>query len=292
MGVILVSKYINDIKEEDAGKLDWIGMILTGVGLAAVVYGFENLGRAALPPWAAPALLGGGAGVLGIYALYAQRVSYAILDLGLFKIPTFFASIVGGTFMRMGVGATPFLLALLLQVAFGMSPFQAGMMTFASAAAALAMKTSAPPILARFGFRNTLSVNAVIVGLTFMSYAVLTRTTPHWLIYMILLTGGFFRSLQFTALNGLGFADVDTPQMSRASTMSAMGQRLAQSIGIGFAATLLRLFQGQNHKVTAATITPAFLIIGAVALVSAGFFVVLPKDAGASLNGRPRRMRA
>ena len=71
---------------------------------------------------------------------------------------------VGGTFMRMGVGATPFLLALLLQVAFGMSPFQAGLMTFASAAAALVMKTCAPPILARFGFRNTLSVNAVIVG--------------------------------------------------------------------------------------------------------------------------------
>ncbi|MEJ0065994.1 MAG: hypothetical protein WDM85_11725 [Caulobacteraceae bacterium] len=96
-------------------------------------------------------------------------------------------------------------------------------MTFASAAAALVMKTSAPPILARFGFRDTLTVNAVIVGLTFMSYAILANSTPHWLIYFILLTGGFFRSLQFTALNGLGFADIDQPQMSRASTMSAMG---------------------------------------------------------------------
>jgi hypothetical protein len=292
MGVILVTKYINDIKEEDAGKLDWVGMLLTGVGLAAVVNAFENLGRSTLPAWAAPGLLSGGLVLLGVYAAYARRTPHAILDLKLFKIPTFFASIVGGAFMRMGVGATPFLLALLLQVAFGMSPFQAGLMTFASAAAALVMKTSAPPILARFGFRNTLSVNAVIVGLTFMSYAILTKSTPHWLIYFILLTGGFFRSLQFTALNGLGFADIDNPQMSRASTMSAMGQRLAQSVGIGFAATLLRLFQGQAHKMTAQTISPTFLIIGAVALVSAGFFVVLPKDAGASLNGRPKRMRA
>ncbi|HZZ88572.1 MAG TPA: hypothetical protein VFE13_09595, partial [Caulobacteraceae bacterium] len=87
-------------------------------------------------------------------------------------------------------------------------------------------------------------------------------------------------------------ADVDQPQMSRASTMSAMGQRLAQSIGIGFAAMLLRLFQGRAHQVTVGTIAPAFLIIGAVALVSAGFFVALPSDAGASLNGRPRRARA
>jgi EmrB/QacA subfamily drug resistance transporter len=294
LGVILVTKYIKDIKEEETGPLDWVGMILTGVGLAAVVYGFENLGRSALPGWAAPALLGGGAAFLGVYALYARGNPFAILDLKLFKIPTFFASIVGGTFMRMGVGATPFLLALLLQVAFGLSPFQAGMMTFASAAAALVMKTAAPPILARFGFRRTLSVNAVIVGVSFMAYAWLTKTTPHWLIYAILLTGGFFRSLQFTALNGLGFADIDQPQMSRASTMSAMGQRLAQSIGIGFAATLLRTFQSQQHarQVTVETIAPAFLIIGAVALISAAFFVALPANAGESLNGRPPRARA
>ena len=292
MGVILVTKYINDIKEEDAGKLDWIGMILTGIGLAAVVYGFENLGRNSLPVWAAPALLGGGAATLGIYALYARRVSYAILDLRLFKIPTFFASIVGGRLHAHGRGRDAVPAGAAAAMAFGMSPFQAGLMTFASAAAALVMKTSAPPILARFGFRNTLTVNAVIVGFTFMAYAILTKSTPHWLIYFILLTGGFFRSLQFTALNGLGFADIDQPQMSRASTMSAMGQRLAQSIGIGFAATLLRLFQGAAHKVTTETISPAFLIIGVVALVSAGFFVALPKDAGASLNGRPRSARA
>jgi EmrB/QacA subfamily drug resistance transporter len=292
MGLILVTRYINDIKEEDAGPLDWIGMILTGVGMAAVVFGFENLGRSAMPAFGPYALLGAGLALLGVYAAHARRTPHAILDLKLFRIPTFFASVVGGTFMRMGVGATPFLLALLLQVAFGLSPFQAGMMTFASAAAALVMKTSAPPILAQFGFRNTLSVNAVIVGASFMAYALLTKQTPHWIIYMILLTGGFFRSLQFTALNGLGFADIEQPQMSRASTMSAMGQRLAQSIGIGFAATLLRVFQGPAKHITVETIAPAFLIIGSVALISGAFFVVMPANAGASLNGRPQRVRA
>jgi len=293
LGVILVTRFIRDIKEEEAQPLDWVGMILAGLGMAAVVYGFENLGRSGLPPWAAPVMLAGGLGLLFVYAWHAERTPFAILDLKLFKIRTFFASVVGGTFMRMGVGATPFLLALLLQVAFGLSPFQAGLMTFASAAAALVMKTAAPPILARFGFRNTLCVNAVIVGLTFMAYALLTKSTPHWAIYAILLTGGFFRSLQFTALNGLAYADIDQPQMSRASTMSTMGQRLAQSIGIGFAALLIHLFQalGQTPRVTAAVIDPAFLIIGTVALVSALFFVTLPADAGAELHGRPARSK-
>jgi EmrB/QacA subfamily drug resistance transporter len=293
LGVILVTKYIADIKEEEAGPLDWVGMILTGIGMAAVVYGFENLGRSGVNPLMAPGLIGGGIVMLLVYAGYARRTPYAILDLKLFRIPTFFASVIGGTFMRMGVGATPFLLALLLQVAFGMSALQAGLMTFASAAAALVMKTTAPPILARFGFRNTLAVNAVIVGGSFMLYALFGKSTSHVLIYAVLLIGGFFRSLQFTALNGLAFADVDQPQMSRASTMSAMGQRLAQSIGIGFAATLLHLFQAGTHArhITAEAIAPTFLIIGFVALLSGLFFVVLPADAGASLHGRPARAR-
>jgi Na+/melibiose symporter-like transporter len=149
--------------------------------------------------------------------------------------------------MRMGMGATPFMLALLLQVAFGLSALQAGMMTFASAAAALVMKTCAPPILARFGFKKTLSVNAVIVAGTFMAYGLFNPATPHWVIYAVLLTGGFFRSLQFTSLNGMAFADIDQERMSRASTMSTMGQQLAQSIGVGLAATLLRLTMVHAH---------------------------------------------
>jgi hypothetical protein len=195
--------------------------------------------------------------------------------------------------MRMGMGANPFMLALLFQVAFGLSPFQAGMLTFASAAAALVMKTAAPPILARFGFKAVLSVNAVVVALTFAGYALFTPTTAQWVLYAVLLLGGFFRSLQFTALNGLAFADIDQPQMSRATTMSTMGQQLAQSFGVGLAAMLLHLFAGRSpgQHLSAATIAPAFLAIGGVALISALFFVGLPRDAGAELHGPTRRAR-
>ena len=103
-----------------------------------------------------------------------------------------------------------------------------------------------------------------------MAYSLFTRTTPQWLIYAVLLFGGFFRSLQFTALNGLAFADVEHQQMSRASTMSTMGQQLAQSIGVGLAATLLHLIQLQQHShaLTSGTIAPAWIIIGVLSLGS------------------------
>jgi EmrB/QacA subfamily drug resistance transporter len=294
LGVVLVLKFIKDVREEGPAPLDWPGLLLTGLGMAAVVYGFENIGRGPLPPWAIAALMGAGGVLLAIYAWHAGRTDHAILDLRLLRIRTFSASVVGGAFMRMGMGATPFLLALLLQIAFGLSAFQAGMMTFASAAAALVMKTCAPPILARFGFRTTLNVNAVIVALFFMAYALFRSGTPHWLIYAVLLGGGFFRSLQFTALNGLAFADIDYAQMSRASTMSTMGQQLSQSVGIGMAAVLLHLslLHAHAHRLTAGIIAPSFIVIGAVALIPLLFFLPLPNDAGAELHGVQRGRRA
>jgi EmrB/QacA subfamily drug resistance transporter len=291
LGVALVWKFIEDVRERDVARLDWIGLAFTGLGMAAVVFGFDNLGRGPLPPWAIAAMMGGGAVLLALYVWHASRVANPILDLDLLKIRTFSASVVGGAFMRMGMGATPFMLAMLLQVAFGLSALQAGLMTFASAAAALVMKTCAPPILARFGFKNTLSVNAVVVAVSFMAYAVFAPGTPHWLLYAVLLTGGFFRSLQFTSLNGLAFADVNHVQMSRASTLSTMAQQLSQTIGIGMSATFLHLSLVAHHatRLTTPIIAPAFIGVGAVALISILFFLPLPADAGEGLHGRPRR---
>ena len=291
MGLILVTRFIPNVREEDTPPLDWPGLFLTGFGMAAVVFGFETLGRGPLPLWAGLGLMAFGGVCLWAFARHAARVPHAILDLKLLKIPTFRASVVGGAFMRMGMGATPFLLALMLQVAFGLSALQAGLMTFASAAAALIMKTCAPPILARFGFKRTLTVNAVIVGFTFMGYGLFRSDTAHWVIYAVLLTGGFFRSLQFTSLNGMAFADVDRLQMSRASTLSTMGQQLSQSIGIGMAAVLLHAFIARAHTghPTAATIAPVFLVVGTVALISTLFFLPLPRNAGSGLHGAASR---
>jgi hypothetical protein len=112
-----------------------------------------------------------------------------------------------------------------------------------------------------------LTVNAVIVAVTFMGYALFRTGKQHWVIYAVLLTGGFFRSLQFTSLNGVAFADVDHAQMSRASTMSTMGQQLSQTMGIGIA--------------------PAFIAVGCVALIPVLFFIPLPADAGEGLHGAP-----
>jgi EmrB/QacA subfamily drug resistance transporter len=296
LGVALVTVFIRDIREAHTPPLDVRGFILTGFGLAGIVYGFENLGRGMLPFTVVAGLLVGGAICLLLYARHAKRTPHAILDLGLLRIPTFLASTVGGFFMRMGIGATPFLLALLLQMGFGMSAFAAGMMTFAGGAGALLMKTTARPILARFGFKRVLIVNGLITGVSFMSYYLFRSDTAHAVVITALLVGGFFRSLQFTALNTLAFADVDQSQMSRASSLSSMGQQLAQSVGIGLAALVLGLVRDMHRDASgvlrAADVSPVFVVIGVISLTGLFFFIALPSNAGAEVSGKQERGRS
>ncbi len=293
-GVFLVRAFVPNVKEQKVSPIDWLGIFLTGFGLAGLILGFENLGRDVLPPLAVAGLFVGGLACLGLYWAHARNNPHAILDLSIFRIPTFQASVLGGAFFRLVPGATPFLLAMMLQVGFGMSAFAAGLMTFISAVGALVMKTTAPPILRRFGFRRVLLVNGVICAATFMIYAVFRIDTPHWLIMAALAVGGFFRSLQFTSLNGMAYADLDQSQMSRGTTTASMAQQFVQSVSIGLAATLLHFLmisRGETH-LTGATVAPAFAIIGATTLISLVWFVRLPADAGDEMNNRQKAAAA
>jgi EmrB/QacA subfamily drug resistance transporter len=293
LGVALVTVFIPNLREDTPPKLDGRGFVLSGFGLAGLVYGFENLGHGMLPFAVVAAMLLGGAACLVIYARHAKRTPDPILDLGLLRIPTFMSSTIGGAFLRMGMGASPFLLALLLQVGFGMTAFEAGMMTFASGSGALIMKATARPIINRFGFKPVLVVNTLITALTFVSYCFFRPDTPHLVIMAVLLVGGFFRSLQFTALNAIAYADIDDGRMSAASSLSSMGQQLSQSLGIGLAAILLGLirdFHGSGAgPLRAADVSPAFVIIGVVSLAALLFFLPLPANAGSEVSGKTHR---
>ncbi len=289
VGVILVSLFVPDVREEVRAPLDWTGFFLTGIACAGLVFGFENLGRGALPWQVIAGMLTLGAGAAYLFLEHAKRTEAPILDPTIFRFQTFSASIIGGAFLRFAMGASPFLLALLLQLGFGMSAFQAGLTTFAAAAGALLMKTTAPPLIRRFGFRNILIWNGVISAVLMFAYAFFTPAMPHVLLLIILLTGGFFRSLQFTSLNGLAYADIPQERMSRASTLSSMGQQLAQSVGVGLAAVLLHLSMQARHEtdVTVSAISPVFGVMALVTLIGLFWFVRLPADAGEELSGRP-----
>ncbi|WP_066417593.1 DHA2 family efflux MFS transporter permease subunit [Bordetella ansorpii] len=292
LGIILVMRYVDEIREINAPGLDLWGFVLSSVCLAALVSGFESLGRGLMPIWMQVGLLVLGFGCGALYVRHSRRVEHPIIDLSLLRIPTFSISTLGGNLCRFTVGGTPFLLAMLLQVGFGLSPFQAGMITFASAAGAMLMKFVATPIVLRFGFRRVLMINAVLTGLFVMACATFTPDTPGWLMIVILLIGGFFRSLQFTGVNTLAYADIAPERMSSASSFSAMAQQLGITLGVGVAAVSLNIsmsVRGGEHLVVGDVIV-GFLVVGVACLLSVFSFRRLSPDAGAQLNkARARR---
>ena len=289
LGVILATLFIPDLTEEEVWPLDVPGALLSGFGLSATVLGFSLAGgEVESSPLVVVALVAAGALALLLYWRHAQHTPTPILDLGLLNVPTFRAALIGGFLFRIGVGAIPFLLPLLLQIGFDLTAFESGSLTFVAAAGAMAMKTTAKPILHTFGFRRVLILNALLCSLFLVANVFFEASTPHWVMMAVLLVGGFFRSLEFTALNAIGFADIDQRDMSRATSFSAVGQQLSQSFGVAIGAGGLELSRATHGggAIHAQDFATAFLAVAAVSAASVLFFTPLAQDAGDELAGR------
>ncbi len=209
LGIILATRYIDDIRAETRERFDIFGMVLAGLGIGGVAFGLSILGLNFLPWTVVAALVVGGACFIAAYLVHARHTAVPALDLTLFRLPTFFASVTGGFVFRLGLGALPFLLPLMLQVGFGMTPFQSGTITFATALGAMGMKWATAKILRRFGFRTILVFNSLISAAFLAVCAAFTAATPAAVMMGLLLIGGFFRSLQFTSINTIAYAEVE-----------------------------------------------------------------------------------
>jgi MFS family permease len=234
------------------------------------------------------AMIAIGALSLAAYVRHAKGAADPILDLKLLKIPTFFAGVIGGFIFRVGIGAMPFLLPLLLQIGFGLTPFQSGSLTFATATGALLMKFTASTALRWFGFRSTLIVNGLISGAFLAACALFTPLTPHWLLLLTLLAGGFFRSLEFTALNVIGYADIDQPRMSRATSFASVSQQMSAAVGVAVAAICVEAIQFGfgDSALEARDLSLAFVLVAIVSSLSVFIFARLKPDAGAAVSGK------
>jgi EmrB/QacA subfamily drug resistance transporter len=288
LGVLLTRRFIPDLTEEIRRPLDGRGFVLTGLGLAGLMFGFETIGRDLLPNEAVVGLLVIGMLCTALYAVHARRTPNPILDMSLFRYVTFRANAIGGTLFRTGIGALPFLLPMMFQLAFGLTAFSSGLLTFTSAAGAMFMKMTAARIIRLFGFRRVLIGNAVISVAFIVSYALFRPSTSHAIIIATLLIGGFFRSLQFTSLQTIAYAEVAPAQMSQATTMVSVAQQLALTFGVGLGAILLHLtvWWSGGAELSPAHFSFAFLGVGIVSLMSLPLFLALPADAGAEISGR------
>ncbi len=294
LGIFMALRYIDPIRVEDPERFDLYGLVLAGIGLGGIAFGLSVAGLNLLPWPIVLVLIAIGTISMTLYVIHARRTASPVLDFGLLRLPTMRASIIGGFMFRLGIGSLPFLLPLLLQAGFGLSPLRSGLVTFASAVGAMGMKTLAARIIRTFGFRNVMTVNAVVSSIFLGACALFTVTTPLLLIMILLVVGGFFRSLQFTAINTLAYAEVEPKLMSRATTLVSVNQQLAVSAGVAVGAFCVESTMWIHHvdELSAGLFTPAFLVVATISTLSAYFFFEMPADAGHQVSGRGPRVVA
>jgi EmrB/QacA subfamily drug resistance transporter len=288
LGILLSLRFIQNLREEAVPRFDFRGFVLSGVGLLSFIAGLSTIGRGIAPYWLVAAMIAIGLLSLAAYVRHARGNKDAIIDLKLLALPTFFTGVVGGLIFRIGIGAMPFLLPLLLQLGFGLSPFASGSLTFATAAGALVMKFTASTVLRQFGFRQTLVVNGLISGVFIAACALFTPSTPHWMLLLTLLAGGFFRSLEFTALNVISYADIDPPRMSRATSFASVSQQMSGAVGVAVAAMFIEAIQlgYGDSELMSRDLSLAFVAVAIVSSLSVFVFAQLKPDAGAAVSGR------
>jgi MFS family permease len=291
IGGMLALRLFENFRAPAPARFDIVGFAVAGIGLFLLEFAIENVGRPMVPPVIGYAFFALALAALLLYRAHARRSRSPVLDLGLLKIKTFHIGTITGGVCRMGLDAMPFLLPLLFQVGFGLSPVQAGLLSFSSTLGAMFVRSFSRPVLRTLGFRRTLVGGALLSAAVTAGFALLGPETPHWLIVLAVLIGGCVRSIQYLALNTISYADMPSAMLSRGTSFGGVVQQLARGFGIAIGAALLALIAG-TERVTVGDFRVTFLLIALIPLVSTIGFLRLAEGDGAEVSGHRAALKA
>ena len=285
-GIILASIFLQVPDARTPRPIDMVGFVLAGIAFAGCVFGLSVVSLPALPIIYGYLTLAIGITSGLLYLLHARRTAFPLLDPALFRHRMFRSSIVGGSLFRVGVGAVPFLLPLMLQLGFGLSPFQSGAITFVSAIGAIMSKFIAERIFARFGFPRVLGMAAIFGALLIAAQGLFTEATSVPVMMAVLLAGGVLRSVFFTGTNAIGYADIDDEEASQATAINAVGQQLSVAFGVAVAGAILEVSTRlRGAELALVDFQIAFFVVGGISALAGLIYLRLPADAGSNVSG-------
>ena len=290
IGIVLVSLFISNTKGEVPEKTDYTGIFLSSMSLGLFLFGFELISHEGMA-YLALSFLAVGALLGALYIFHARRAQDPILDLSLMKIPTFGTSVIAGAITRVTQGAHPYLLPLMMQLGFGLSAAQSGLMTLATALGSIAAKPIAPTLLRRWGFRDTLMVNGFFASAGYMVCGLFRPGWPLPLMFAVMVTSGFFMSIQFTGYNTIAYDEVSQQRMGAATSFYTTFQQLMLSVGIcsGAAALQGAMVLRGHARPHFSDFTAAFWTVAAVSLLATIWNRRFAHDAGHEISGHTPR---
>jgi EmrB/QacA subfamily drug resistance transporter len=277
-----------DETQAEPRPFDTLGFVLTGGGCLSALYGLSIIGQKSVSNVLSIGLIGIGLGCLGVAVVHLRRYRYPLFDLESLSIRTFAFSIYAGWIFRMSIGSIPFLLPLMFQLAFGVSAAASGLLLLWLFVGNFAIMAVTTRVLRGIGFRNTLLWNGVLTTLSILACATLDPQTPAIVIAVVLLAGGAFRSMQFTALQTIAFADVPKEHVNGANTLATTAMQLSMGMGIAVGALALRAVSAVNDHSSAnpplADFHIAFVIVAMICALGLIDVIRLPADAGHELS--------
>ena len=276
-------------EQRPPARFDLPGLTLLAGSLAGLLGGLELAGKDIVPGPVVAAMLAGGVLALYVYARRSRTLEHPILDFGVLRFATYRITVLGGFPIRVAIGAAPFLLPLMLQIGFGLSPLESGVLTMAMALGALSTRAAIAPVIRVMGFRPLLIASAALAGLFYAAYGLFTPETSRPLMFCALLLGGICTSVTMVTLNTLGYSDIPAARTGHATAMSAMAQQLSTAVGVVLGASLVSFFSfvhgGGAGTLRAADFPPAFAAVALLAILSALAFRRLRPEDGDELRG-------
>ncbi|RWX77090.1 DHA2 family efflux MFS transporter permease subunit [Neorhizobium lilium] len=286
LGIYLSGVFLPEVPPTNPPRMDWTGLALTGIAAAGIVFGLSVIGLPALPPAIGISATVAGFAALALYIRHAHTHPSPILNLKIFNDTAFRAATTGGTLFRISTGAMPFLMPLMLQLGFGLNPFQSGLITFAGALGALIVKFIARRVFAMTGFKTTLIAAGIAGAATTAVNGFFTPQSPHMLIVLFLLLGGFCRSFFFTGSNALSYSEISDEQASQATSIASVLQQVSLALGVAFAAFILELSSTlSGTHLQLADFHLAFFLVAGLSLCSILPLIRLDPMAGAAVSG-------
>lgn len=291
-GVFFALRYVEDVREPAPPRFDFPGFLMVGAGVVLLQYGMENIGHLSLPIIVIVAVLAAAVMLLLGFARYARKVAAPAVDLSLFRQRAFRIGTLAGGVCRVGLNGVPFLLPLMLQVGFGVSPVVSGSLTFISAVSGLTIRPLLKPLLRRFGFDRVLIGSAIAGAAMVAAFALLQADTPHWIVFMCVFVYGLTRACQFMSSNTLSYSDMPAQKLSRATSLGGVLQQLTVSFGVSIAAMLLGLVSLDQGPLTPARFHAVFLMMALLPLLALPGFMRLRPEDGRQVSGHVRRARS
>jgi EmrB/QacA subfamily drug resistance transporter len=289
LGILLVSRFLPETMRNEPRKIDLTGFALAGPAFALFAFGTSVISLPALPPIVGVAATAMGLGLAFLYARHALAIDNPLFDLRLLRFPFFRSSVVASTFFRLGQGAIPFLFPLMLQLGFGYSPFESGMITFAGAVGAIIAKFVANGIFVKIGFRLALVISTAVSAAGLLAMGLYTPQTPLLVIIAMLIFVGFWQSVFWTGSGAFTFADIDDKDAGQANVIGQVSVQLSIALGVALGGGMLEASTAlRGGELTLIDFHTAFIILAVVCLISTALFMRLPKNAGHQLTAGPQ----